>query len=125
MILVAVQWANITYPNGDVITLPEGDTVEVSCNASFGRPRPDIAWFSEGTSDAHGDKMLLENITTSFRMHSGYLYSASSTLKYQTTVLDHGVRIYCAANNSIEDNVVSARKPELNIKCENICFTLF
>lgn len=100
------------------VTVKENTEVTFECTTAEGLPAATVRWYKmQETSSNNNDTAIVNNITVTRNNTSDGLVSVKSTLRFSPTKADNGIKIYCAANNSVYI-VISARKPLLNVQCE-------
>jgi len=94
---------------GDRISLERGDTAQLTCQSSGGRPAPELEWWNEET----GERIRSE--VTQHVERSGRTFRTTSTLR---TPLHKYSRLYCTAHSEAFPALKKSSVVEVNIRGE-------
>ncbi|XP_052782842.1 hemicentin-1-like isoform X2 [Mya arenaria] len=96
--------APITYvnlnPTNNPVSVIENTSYQFECETSIGSPYATVRWFKDNrTIDNIADDIELTPLSTSSQLNE----VTRSVLQFQPTKHDHGMRLFCLANNGGPD----------------------
>ncbi|XP_052789592.1 hemicentin-1-like [Mya arenaria] len=106
--------AFITYvnlnPKNDPMSVIDNTIYQFECETSIGSPYATVRWFKDNkTIDDIADDIELTQLSTSSQLNE----VTRSVLQLQPTKDDHGMRLFCLANNGGSD--IYSSKPILDV----------
>ncbi|XP_052762503.1 hemicentin-2-like [Mya arenaria] len=109
-----ISSAFITYvnlnPKNDPVSVIENTIYQFECEISIGSPYATVRWFKDNkTIDDIADDIELTQLSTSSQLNE----VTRSVLQLQPTKDDHGMRLFCLANNGGSD--IYSSKPILDV----------
>ncbi|XP_052762490.1 uncharacterized protein LOC128205101 [Mya arenaria] len=104
-----IKFANLN-PTNDPVSVIENTSHQFECETSIGIPYATVKWFKDNrTIDDIADDIDLTHLSTS--RHENEV--TRSVLQFQPTKADHGMRLFCLANNGGPD--IYSIKPVLDV----------
>ncbi|WAQ95229.1 hypothetical protein MAR_027919 [Mya arenaria] len=108
-----IKFANLN-PTNDPVSVIENTSHQFECETSIGIPYATVKWFKDNrTIDDIADDIDLTHLSTS--RHENEV--TRSVLQFQPTKADHGMRLFCLANNGGPD--IYSIKPVLDVLCKH------